>query len=394
VGNVASATYGGLRVQAVDHPGGLRSFVILDLEAGAVHWRAERFLARFGEGTQRAYAYHLVDHLRWLAATRRREDTVGIGDLRRYLGLCGMEHAGPFGVPWLERPLSGSALSARAACLKGYYLDVTAAEGVNVGLRAELSAKRLPGAAARDRAFLGHLAWPAPANPLLLGPAPPRRHPRMLPDGAATAILEAVGTARDRMIVTWLADSGMRIGELCGVWFCDLHLVKDHRCGQRSGPHVHVIRRANPNGARAKTARPASLAGGSVTGGTIRRASPAIAAYHEYLVEDYYRLRALAQHDLVLVQLAGERAGEPLTPHGARQMLARAGRRAGLGRVIPHAFRHTWASALTEATGGNTKAVADEGGWASAKTVEDTYAHLAGDHALEDALHQVWQAGR
>src|SRR5712691_506469 len=109
---------GGLRVQAVDHPGGHRSFVILDLEAGGVHWRAERFLARFGEGTQRTYAFHLADHLRWLTAAGRREDTVGVGDLRRYLGLCGMGHAGPFGVPWLDRPLSVSALAVRAACLR------------------------------------------------------------------------------------------------------------------------------------------------------------------------------------------------------------------------------------------------------------------------------------
>jgi integrase len=71
-------------------------------------------------------------------------------------------------------------------------------------------------------------------------------------------------------------------------------------------------------------------------------------------------------------------------------MIARAGRRAGLGLVKPHAFRHTWATALTEATGGNTKAVADEGGWASAQTVEDTYAHLAGDATLQAALEQVW----
>jgi len=367
--------------------------VILDISTGVVHQRAERFLARFGEGTQRTYAYHLADHLRWLVASGRREDTVGADDLRRYLGLCGMEHAGPFGVPWLDRPLSASALAVRAACLKGYYLDLTAAEGVNGELRAVLSASRLRGAAGRDRSFLGHLAWPVPANPLLSS-APARRHPRMLPDGAAAAVLEAVRTARDRMIVTWLADSGMRIGELCGLWFCDLHLVRDHRCGERAGPHAHVVRRRNPNEARAKTARPARLAEGMVTGGTIRRASPAMAAaYHEYLIEDYHRLRALAGHGLVLVQLSGERAGEPLTPHGARQMLERAGRRAGPGLVTPHAFRHTWASALTEATGGNTKAVADEGGWASAKTVEDTYAHLAGDAVLEAALARVWGAG-
>ena len=56
----------------------------------------------------------------------------------------------------------------------------------------------------------------------------------------------------------------------------------------------------------------------------------------------------------------------------------------------PHAFRHTWATALTEATGGNTKAVADEGGWSNAQIVEDTYAHLGGDPALEVALNKVW----
>jgi len=381
----------GLRVQQVDHPGGRRSFVIVDLDAGSVHGRAARFLAGFGEGTQRTYAFHLADHLRWLRAAGWREDTVGVGELRRYLGLCGMVHAGPFGVPWLDRPLGDRALAVRAACLKGYYLELTATEGVNAGLREELSAVRLPSAAARDRSFLGHLAWPAPVNPLLSSPGPPRRHPRMPPEGAAAALLESVRTARDKMIVTWLAHPAMRIGELCGLWFSDLHLVARHGCGERAGPHAHVVRRFNPNGARAKTARPAALAAGMVTGGTVRRASPAmVAAYHEYLAGDYYRVRALACHDMVLVQLAGERAGEPLSAHGARQMLERAGRRAGLGLVTPHAFRHAWATALTAATGGNTKAVADEGGWASARTVEDTYAHLAGEPALEAALRQVW----
>jgi integrase len=112
--------------------------------------------------------------------------------------------------------------------------------------------------------------------------------------------------------------------------------------------------------------------------------------YHEYLAEDYHRVRAVAQSDLVLVHLTGKTAGLPLSTHGARQMLERAGRRAGLGAVKPHAFRHTWATALTQATGGNTKAVADEGGWSSSRTVEDTYAHLAGDPTLEAALKRVW----
>src|ERR1700733_12174959 len=117
----------GLRVQAVDHPGGRRSFGIVDLDAGGGHGRAGRFLAGFGEGTQRTYAFHLADHLRWLRATGRCEDIVGVGDLRRYLGLWGLGGGGRCGVPWLERPLGERALAVRAACLKGYYLDLTGA---------------------------------------------------------------------------------------------------------------------------------------------------------------------------------------------------------------------------------------------------------------------------
>jgi integrase len=64
-----------------------------------------------------------------------------------------------------------------------------------------------------------------------------------------------------------------------------------------------------------------------------------------------------------------------LDTRGVRQMIVCAGRRAGLGLIRLHPFGHTWATALTEATGGNTKAVADEGGWMSAQTLEATYAH-------------------
>lgn len=379
-----------MRVQRVDHRDGTRSYLILSVASGRVHARADRFLAGHGEGTQRTYAHHLVDHLRWLAAGGREEERVGIADLRRYLALCGTRQAGPYGLPWRAVPLSAAALAVRAACLKGYYLDLTIREDVNAPLQAALSVQRLASGRDRDRSVLGHLSTSTAVNPLSSA-APARRHPRMLPEGTGAAMLSAVRTARDRMIVTWLSDSGMRIGELCGLWFCDLHLRRDHPCGQRRAPHVHVIKRVNPNRAAAKRGYPAAVVEGVMTGGIVRRVSPAmIDSYHVYLAEDYHRLRALAQTELVLVQLSGVRAGAGLSPHGARQMIERAGHRAGLGLIKPHAFRHTWATALTEATGGNTKAVADEGGWASAQTVEQTYAHLATDATLQAALEHVW----
>ncbi|MBV9172788.1 MAG: recombinase XerC, partial [Chloroflexi bacterium] len=118
--------------------------MVLDVFSGLVHSRADKFLSSFGEGTQRTYAYHLVDHLRWLAANGYREDSITIQDLLRYLALCGSQHYGPLGSPWRADALGDSALAVRTTCLKGYYLDLTTREQVSAELRAALSIRRLP----------------------------------------------------------------------------------------------------------------------------------------------------------------------------------------------------------------------------------------------------------
>ena len=57
---------GDLRVQQIDRRDGRRSWTIVWPE-GTEHAEADRFLRRHeGSGTQRTYAYVLVDHLRWL----------------------------------------------------------------------------------------------------------------------------------------------------------------------------------------------------------------------------------------------------------------------------------------------------------------------------------------
>jgi integrase len=76
-----------------------------------------------------------------------------------------------------------------------------------------------------------------------------------------------------------------------------------------------------------------------VTGGMIKRASPAmIHAYFEYTTTEYPR--GGTGHGMLLVQLAGPDHGQPWTADAARSMLRRAGRRADVGRVVPHQFRH------------------------------------------------------
>ncbi len=380
---------GDLRVQEIGRGGGWRSWTVLWPEGG-VHVLADRFLRLCeGSGTQRTYAYLLVDHLCWVERECLVFGAVTLRDLERYMGVVGAEVAMPLGEPWRvgKRPYGRAALSS-AACLKGFYLHQGAC-GVNEALGRQLDRTRLPTRADRNRALLGHVAATMPGNPL----APRRvlrRHPKMLPEGARERLVEVAGSARDRMVITWLADGGFRIGELCGLHVADLHLRENARCGECRAPHVHICHRAgNVNRAAAKTKFEWSVEDGTVRGGLIRRVSPAmIHTYFEYVATEYPRRPG---HEMLLVGLHGEDAGRPWTTDAARGMLRRAGARAELGLVKPHAFRHSFATAVLDASGGNLVVTRDAGGWASATTVDEIYAHTdVHDPVFDSALRTVW----
>jgi integrase len=383
---------GQLRVQEVFLSGGRRSWTILWPE-GAVHEEADRFLRRYdGEpGTQRTYAYLLVDHLRWLEREALQLQAVRLRDLQRYMGIVGAAVRMPLGEPWRvgKRPYGAATLGTAASVLKGFYLGL--AQQVSAELRRDLDRTRLPSKADRNRSLLGHVSSTMPANPL----APRkggRRHPKMLPDEGRGRLLRKASTDRDRMIVTWLYDGGFRIGELCGLHLADLHLRENAECAQARGAHVHICHRdGNANQARAKTKHPWELVNGVVHGGLIRRVSPEmIHTYFAYMTREYPRTAATG-HGMLLVQLAGDHHGQPLSAAGARSMFRRAGLRAGLGRVHPHQARHNFATAVLDASGGSLMIARDAGGWASSATVDQIYGHTdIHDPKFDAALRKVW----
>jgi integrase len=391
---VRHVVVGDLRVQRIERKDGRRSWTILWPE-GTLHAEADRFLREHeGSGTQKTYSYYLVDHLRWLERECLALDTVQLRDLERYMGTVGAEVRMPLGEPWRvgKRPYGRSALSTAAACLKGFYLH-QASLGINGELGKRLDRSRLPSRVDRRRSFLGHVKSPLPTNPLA-PKGPQRRHPKMLPDGARERLLETVNATRDRLVVDWLADGGLRIGELCGLHLVDLHLRENAACGECRTPHLHVCHRpGNPNWAEAKTKHPWRVERGTVTGGLIKRVSPAMVhSYFEYITTEYPRG---ARHGMLLVQLHGADTGQPWAPVGARRMLGRAGKHAGLGLVKPHAFRHSFTSAVLDAAGGNTLIARDAGGWASAAMVDEVYGHVdIHDPVFDAALRTVWGEGR
>ncbi|WP_220449587.1 tyrosine-type recombinase/integrase [Nonomuraea longispora] len=337
-----------------------------------------------------------MDHLRWLERECLEFDAVTLRDLERYMGIVGAQVAMPLGEPWRvgKRPYGRAALGTAAACLKGFYMH-QAVLGVNSELGGKLSKARLPTKMDRSRSFLGHVKTEMSSNPL----APQgrhRRHPKMLPDGARERLLTTVNSLRDALTVTWLADGGLRVGELCGLHLVDLHLRDGAGCGECRTPHVHVCHRpGNPNGAEVKTKHPWRIEDGTVTGGLIKRVSSAmIHTYFEYMTSDEYP-RTAGGHGMLLVQLHGKNRGQPWATVGARRMLGRAGQRAGLGTVKPHAFRHSFTNAVLDASGGDLLITRDAGGWASTAVVDEIYSHVdVHDAAFDSALRTVWGESR
>ncbi|MFC5156397.1 tyrosine-type recombinase/integrase [Streptomyces amakusaensis] len=347
-----------------------------------------------GRGTQKTYAYFLVDHLRWRVRESLATEAVSIRDLFRYMGAVGARVAMPFGEPWRtppKRPYGASALQIAASCLKGFYLH-QCSRGVNPELRVSLDVRVLPTQADRDRALLGHVMTSVPKNPLAPRHRVRRRHPKMLPDGARPELLEVVNTARDTMVVTWLSDSSLRIGGLTGLHLVDLHLRENAGCDECTSPHVHVCHRwGNANRAAAKIKPDWWLVGGVIRGGEIYRVSPAmISSYFQYMTTEYRQYAT--GHGMLMIQLAGPRRGEPWTADAARGMLRRAGRRAELpGRIKPHAFRHQFTNDVLDASGNDPYVAKEAGNWASVQTVDEVYGH-PDQHSPEfvHALCTVW----
>lgn len=372
------------RVRKVLHSGGRVSYWVFSAN-GDLHRPSVEVLKQYKQASQQTYAYGLVDHLNWLEANRLTASSVTVDDLRRYMNALTGEGSGVLGVMWRERPpLSISAAANIATVVKAFYMSAGHENpAVFEWFRGGVTNKQNPQSRTGSR------------NPL--APRKGGGRPRFLSDEFVSALFEprVLTSSRDVMIVTWLVDSGIRVGGLCGLRFPDLHLVRDHPCGQRKDPHVHIVGRDdNPNGARAKAYYSWRYSPeGHVIDGVIRAVSESmVSSYYAYLLDEYHQVQHLVDHDQVLVHTKGHSAGTALTTSGVRKMLRRASQRAGLNSYLtPHAFRHRAAANLYAASDFNADLVAQEFGWARAEQVTDLYGRSANRHTMK-FLNQAWGA--
>jgi integrase/recombinase XerD len=197
-----------------------------------------------------------------------------------------------------------------------------------------------------------------------------------LPDDQIQAILDLAARARDRLLIALMAVTGCRIGEALGLRREDMHLLASSRmlgCAVE-GPHVHIRRRQNANGALSKTRKPRWIPVGNDIGGL----------YADYQWERDGVPEA-ADCDMVFVNLFAAPAGGPMKYPNAYEMFQRLARKAGFP-ARPHMLRH---SAITRwrREGRPDSLVMDLAGHVSRQSMEP-YTH-ASDKEKREAVNLV-----
>jgi integrase/recombinase XerD len=162
---------------------------------------------------------------------------------------------------------------------------------------------------------------------------------QMLDDDQVRMMISLASRSRDKFLVALVSCTGMRIGEALGLRSEDIHFLASSQvlgCAV-TGPHVHVRRRTNANGALAK-ARVARWV----------PVTPEVAG----LYADYQHERDLASQaescGMVFVNLFRPPLGAPMTYGNARDMFARLAHRAGF-TARPHMLRYSAATRWLEA---------------------------------------------
>ena len=320
-----------MRAFRVKLPSSERYWTVVDHEYRIVgdvdeYLRHLRFGQDCAESTTKAYAESLALYLRWCERSERDWRTAAerLGAFVTWLKHTPSDpealSVGP-GLPAVRGPGRINRILAAVRGFLRHSVAVGNAPAEVLAMLFEVSDDRhLPVEARGENTRLNYVARPRHRL------SEPEIRVDRACDDEVFALLGACRSARDRFIVIAMSRAGLRRGEVCGLRREDIHFVADASglgCAV-IGPHLHVRRRANANGAWAKSRR--------------SRAVPVdglmVLAYDTYVFERD-RCRQARDCDFVLVNLFHPPLGAPMRPGAVNELLAGCrGEQACLARCI------------------------------------------------------------
>lgn len=291
--------------------------------------------------TVRAYAHHLQAFSTFLRNEERDWIALSLTGLAKF-------------VAWLrrtdsadDRPRSNTTINTILAAVGSFYEYQD-----RMGIETPISRSRRFGAKSSYKPLLHHISRNGSLRRAVMQVRAIRRLPQVFSSQEVQSLIDACGRRRDRLLVSLLYESGMRIGQVLGLRHADIRSYDGE---------IDIIPRANSNGALAKTRSPY----------TVHVSKELMELYADYLVHEYDE----TAHDYVFVNCWGGRLGTPMTYSAVIDLFRRLSAKAGF-HATPHMFRHTHATDLLRA-GWDASYVQRRLGHTQIQTTINTYAHLS-----------------
>lgn len=318
--------------------------------------------------TSRAYAYDAAGYLRW-ASTRGLPwmDPRSLDDYQAHLLTAPGHNDRPRAPTTVNRQLTSTRALLRY-CVETERLPASSMGALYSKVDfSVISDETVPYGAPGSRSVARHRLR-SPIN----DPLPPDLHRTEY-----VAMLEAARSNRDRLLLSVMHDCGLRIGEAIGLWRSDMHLSMERSRGcSVEGPHLHVRRRLNTNGATAKskTARWVPV-------------TPEVIGWYSLYLRERDAVRGAGSEPLLFVNL-GREAGRGITYSNAYQLVRSIGRRAALTRPVnPHMLRHSYGTGLRRG-GASREVIATLMGHASMSSA-DVYIHPSTEELHAAVAHML-----
>lgn len=183
-----------------------------------------------------------------------------------------------------------------------------------------------------------------------------RKAPDIISPEEAASLIGACTNFRDRFMIELLLESGLRIGELLGLY------VEDFRFDKRAGGYwLDVVDRGyhNNNGSAKSGNRSVPIS------------NELMEMFDDYVFDVLDRVGG--NHPYVFAKLSGSNVGCPLDYDTVRSAFDRYSAKIGL-HVTPHVLRHTYGTLLYAETK-NLQLVKELLGHSSIRTTADLYLH-------------------